>query len=94
MLGQNPERNDIWHCSNYEDIGYLSYLPPIVMKLCTEDELDWISKQYNSDKFTTIRERYVDIQRQLKDEPRGPKRSELVEQASKLEHLNFDDLEL
>lgn len=92
ILGQSQERYDIWHGSNYEDIEYLSYLPPVVMELCSEKELDWIGKQYSSDQFTTIRERYIDIQRQLKDEPRGPKRSELVEQSSKLEHLDFENL--
>jgi hypothetical protein len=94
MLDINPERLDIWHGSNYEDIEYLSYLPPIAMELCTEEELDWVSRQYNSEKFTAIRERYIDIQRQLKTEPRGPKRTELVERASKLENLDFDGLDL
>ena len=94
MLDLNPERLDIWHGSNYEDIEYLSYLPPIAMELCTEEELDWISRQYNSEKFTAIRERYIDIQRQLKTEPCGPKRTELVERASKLENLDFNGLDL
>jgi len=94
MLGLNPERLDIWHSSNYKDIEYLSYLPPVVMKLCTEKELDWISKKYHSEKFTAIREKYIGIYRYLKTEPRGPKRTELVEQASKLENLDFDSLDL
>jgi hypothetical protein len=64
------------------------------MKLCTEEELGWISKQYNSKKFAAIRERYINIQHQLKTEPRGPKRTELVEQASRLENLDFNGLDL
>ncbi len=92
ILGQGQERYDIWHGSNYEDIEYLSYLPPVVMELCTKEELDWINRQYSSDKFTTIRGRYIDIQSQLKDEPRGSRRTELVEQASRLEYLDFSDL--
>lgn len=94
MLGLNSERLDIWHGSNYEDIGYLSYLPPVVMELCTEKELDWISKKYYSEKFTAIREKYIGIYKHLKTEPRGPKRTELVKQASKLENLDFDSLDL
>jgi hypothetical protein len=69
-------------------------LPPIAMELCTEEELDWISRQYNSEKFTAIRERYIDIHRQLKTEPHGPKRTELVEQTSQLENLDFSGLDL
>ena len=91
ILHEMYSMDDVIH---YEDIEYLSYLPPVVMELCSKEELDWIGRQYNSDKFTTIRERYIDIQRQLKDEPRGPKRTELVEQASKLERLDFSDLGL
>lgn len=93
VLGLNPERLDIWHGSNYEDIEYLSYLPPVTMQLCTKEELGWISKQYNSEKFIAIREKYIDIHLQLKTEPRGPKRTELVELASKLENLDFKDLD-
>ena len=94
MLGINPERLDIWHGSNYEDITYLGYLPPVTMKLCTEEELDWINGQYNSKKFTAIRKRYIDIHQQLKTEPRGPKRTELVEQASRLENIDCNSLDL
>jgi len=94
VLGLNPERLDIWHGSNYEDIEYLSYLPPVAMKLCTEEELGWINRQYNSKKFTVIRERYINIHLQLKTEPRGPKRTELVEQAYRLENLDFSGLDL
>ena len=94
LLGLNPERLDIWHGSNYEDIKYLGYLPPVTMKLCTEEELGWISKQYNSKKFAAIREKYINIQHQLKTEPRGPKRTELVEQASRLENLDFNGLDI
>ncbi len=93
-LGLNPERLDIWHSSNYEETEYLSYLPPVVMELCTQAELEWISEQYHREKFKAIREKYIDIHRQLITEPRGPKRTELVEQASKLENLNFDGLDL
>jgi hypothetical protein len=75
-------------------ITYLSYLPPVTMKICTEGELDWISRQYNSKKFTVIRERYIDIHQQLKTEPRGPKRIELVERAYRLENLDFNGLDL
>ena len=33
-----------------------------------------------------VRERYVDIQRQLKTEPRGPKRTQLVNEAFELRY--------
>lgn len=92
VLGLSPTRLDIWHGSNYEDIDFLSYLPPVTMELCTREELDWISKEYHSDEFTLVRDTYIDIHRQLKAEPRGQRRTELVRQASKLEHLDFSDL--
>ena len=94
LLRQNPPRLNIWHGSNREDIDYLSWLPPIVMDLCTEKELDWISEKYHSARFTIVRDRYINIHEQLKVEPRGPKRTELVRQAFRLEHLNFSELRL
>jgi hypothetical protein len=91
LLKLNPERLDIWHGSNYEDIEYLGYLPPVILDLCTDTELAWIKEQYYSLKFHAVRERYIDIHRQLKTEPRGPKRTQLVEQASRLENLDLSD---
>ena len=94
LLGLSPERFDIWHGSNYADIEHLNYLPPVILDLCTNEELTWISEQYNSENFKAIQDKYVDIHRQLETEPRGPRRTQLVEQASRLENLDFSDLEI
>lgn len=94
ILGLNPVRFNISHGSNYEDIEYLFDMPSVVMELCTKKESEWISEQYHSEKFTAVREKYVDIHRQLKNEPRGQKRTELVDLAYKLKDLNFSDLNL
>ena len=94
LLGLNPQRFDIWHSSNYEDIEYLHYLSPVILELCSKGELTWINEQYHSQKFKAIRDKYIDIHRQLKTEPRGSKRTELVEQTSKLENLDFNSLDL
>lgn len=92
LLKLNPERLDIWHGSNYADVEYLGYLPPVVLDLCTDTELAWIKEQYCSIKLKAIRELYIEIHRQLKTETHGPKRTQLVEQSSRLEHVDFSDL--
>jgi hypothetical protein len=51
-------------------------------------------RYYNNETFTAIREKYIDIQHQLNTEHRGSKRTELVEQASRPENLDFNGLDL
>ena len=92
LLGLNPEKYDIWHGSNYHDMEYIDYLLPIITNLCTQEELEWMGERYNSNKFKALRERYVELDHQLITEPRGPKRTELVDQQYKLKRLDFSDL--
>lgn len=92
FMGIKQERPDVEDGSAYVAFLYLDYLPLEVFELCTQKELDWISRQYHSDKFTAIRDKYTDICRLLKTEPRGSKRNKLVKQMFKLKRLDFGNL--
>jgi len=91
ILGLNPKTLDIWHGSNFEEIECLYYYSPEVFQIWDERDLEWASKLYNSQRFNNIRERYIEIHKQLKNEPVGIKRTRLVEEASRLQHLEFDE---
>ena len=92
VLGWDPQPLDIWHASNWHEIDYLDYLDPAILGLITDEEKNWMSQQYRSPKATAIRERFIEICRQLEDERPGPKRSQLFEEASRLEHLDLRGL--
>ncbi len=80
------EELDIWHNSNMEEPDYLQYIPAEFFSLWDEEALQWVRETYHSPEMAEVRERYIDIERQLVTEPRGPKHSQLVEEALALEH--------
>lgn len=86
LLGLKQEVLDIWHGSNLDEKSYLQYIPPEIFKLWDEAALQWARETYHSPKLRQVRERYIEIYRQLKTEPRGPKRTQLVQEASRLQY--------
>lgn len=87
LLGLEQPELDIWHGSNIDRKDYLPYIPPQLLSLWDEADLQWARETYDSAKFSQVRDRYIEIHRQLKDEPRGPTRSQLVQEAFSLYKL-------
>ena len=81
LLGSEQEEFDIWHGSNFEQKDYLQDAPPEIYGLWDDEDLQWVKETYHSPQFYQVRERYIEIYRQLDSEPPGPKRSQLVEEA-------------
>jgi hypothetical protein len=77
---EQPEL-DISHLSNHETTEYLAYIPDEVAKLWDAAATSWLSENYQVAETQVLRERYIEIQRQLKDEPVGEKRSKLVRES-------------
>lgn len=86
LLGQDQEELDIWHGSNLAEKAYLEYIPLALFELWDEAALKWAQETYNSTEMFRKRERYIEIYRQLKTESPGPKRSRLVQEASKIRY--------
>jgi hypothetical protein len=86
LLGREQDELDIWHGTNYEQKGFLEYVPPEIWALWDAPELRWAEKTYDSPEFCRIRARYIEIHEQLKSEPRGPRRSALVDEAFSLQN--------
>jgi hypothetical protein len=89
LLGIDQEILDIWHSSNWDMKEYAESASPEIIELWTDEEKEWIRKIYSSQEVEEIRSRYIEIQRQLKTEPIGAKRTELVRKASRMERFGL-----
>ncbi len=92
ILGVEQERPDVENGSDYIEYLYLDELPQVALDLCTPEELEWVRNKYYSKKVTLVREKYIEIEEQLKSEPVGPKRSKMVDSKFKLRKLDFSEL--
>ena len=89
LLGIKQSKLDIWHGSNLENKEYIDYIPPEIFELWDEEALDWAGEQYYSNHITNIRNKYIEIHRLLKNEPVGPKRSQLVKEAFQMQEFDY-----
>lgn len=88
LFGENTERLDIWYGSNIAWPDYVDDLPPEFFDIWTSAEREWARQLYTSEHFTKVRTQYIDIESQLRDEPRGPRRSQLVDEAADLSRFD------
>ena len=84
LLGQEVAEYDIWHSSSDEYKGYVEYLPQQVKGAVTEAELQWVKTLYESSGFRQIRQRYVEIYRELQSIEDYDKRRKLLDEAHAL----------
>ncbi len=55
IIGQDVQKYDIWHSSNYEHIDYVEYIPKEVRENIKQSEIQWMNNLYNSFEFRRIR---------------------------------------
>ena len=84
LLGYEVERYDIWHGINTEDPEYVDFIFDEVKEAITNSDLQWMKDLYHSPEFTHIRERYIEIERKLKDAKEYEERSKLTDEADSL----------
>ena len=89
ILGINQPVLDIWHGSNDCEKEYVEYLPEEFERLWDEPAKEWAARTYNGKRCKQFRDRYIEIYRQLQDEPVGPKRKALVHESSDLWKLKW-----
>ena len=85
LLDIHQEEIDMWHGSNWETQAYVDYIPSSFFALWDEGALKWAREIYASPKCNAVRSRWVEIYRQLKTEPFGDARVQLVAEATRLE---------
>ena len=88
LLGHKQPRLNIWHGSNIEEKDYFEYIQPEIWTLWDTGALEWAQVKYESAEFERIRTRYIEIHSQLKTEPVGTRRSQLVTEAFALRKLS------
>ena len=81
LLKMEQQELGISYLSNLETMEYLDYMPQEIVKLWDEAALGWLQMHYHAAETQSLRERYIEIARQLKHEPVGEKRSKLVREA-------------
>ncbi len=84
LWGEKLEMLDIWHGDNMSEPEYLSFIPKEIFGLWTADEVRWARTEYEGERFRRLRERYVELSRQLNGEPAGRKRTALCKELNKL----------
>ena len=88
LLGEDQPELDIWYGA-FEHKEYIDYVPPEFLELWDEEALQWAKDVYDDPETVRLRERYIEIERQLKGEPRGSKRSSLVEEAFRMRRIEL-----
>jgi tetratricopeptide (TPR) repeat protein len=81
LLGRNPQPLDIWHGSNLGWIEYAVEIPRELLSLWDDVALQWAREVSKNPVVVEKVARYVAIHRELKSEPRGPRRTALVNEA-------------
>ena len=90
LLGIDQPHLDIWQGSSDTSPAYVHALPQEVFQLWDQTALTWAADTYQSERFQQIRTRYIEIYTQLKSEPVGPTRSQLVKDASMLRNVTLE----
>jgi hypothetical protein len=88
LFGLDQPVLDMWHASNLEQKEFVAYIPAELFALWDEAALQWANDVYHGPKLAQVRERYIEIYHQLKSEPVGPKRTQLVREASALQRMS------
>jgi hypothetical protein len=81
LLGRNHQPLDIWHGSNLGWIEYAVEIPRELLSLWDDVALQWAREVSQNPVVVEKVARYVAIHRELKSEPRGPRRTALVNEA-------------
>jgi tetratricopeptide (TPR) repeat protein len=87
LLEQNPQPLAIWHGSNLEWLEYADAVPNELLSLWDDAALQWAQEVSRHPAVVERVARYVAIHRELKTEPRGPRRSALVDESFALKAM-------
>ena len=81
VLRQTPQPLDIWHGSNLADMEYAMSIPEELLDLWDDEARQWAQAVSEHPDVVERIARWVEIHRELNAEPRGPKRTALVDES-------------
>jgi hypothetical protein len=86
LLGLDQAVIGMWHPSNLSEKSYVDSLPGELFAVWEPSALQWVYSIYHREPMRRVRDRYIAVYIALKEEPPGPKRSQLVEEAYELQY--------
>ena len=93
ILGHEIPSLDSWEDRYYNELMEIEYFPHDILDFITSEEMEWIKALHNSPKITTIRKKYIEIDDQLENLPRGEKRTKLCHELFKIRALDFSGID-
>jgi hypothetical protein len=81
IIGMDVQKYDMWHSSSLGDIDYFEEIPAQVKERIKESEIQWMKDLYQSFEFRRIRERYIEIFKQLQHTKEIEKRRKLLNES-------------
>ena len=84
LIGKNVPDYKFWYSSNYEHREYAEYGPEQAIEKIEQYELDWMEKEFSSDAFNELREKYIKSYSKLENEDNYEKRKKIFDYARNL----------
>ena len=85
LLGLDPVTVGVHPDPDGLALMYLEDIPDAYYELWNDDEKDWATNVFHNDAWARLRARFYEIETLLKDEPRGLRRSALVDELFQLQ---------
>ena len=87
LIGQDIDRLDIWHSSNYADKEYLDDIPDEYWDLWTTEDIAWVQEFWQRDETKRTVAEYIELSHQLLDAPGGSdERMAILDMMRKIEN--------
>ncbi len=92
LFGDDIVPDEIWGQWTEGSTERLYEIPWDYFELWSDAEEQWARDCWNSEDVTRVRERHIEINRILETEPRGPRRTQLVQEDSELARTGLESL--
>ena len=89
LLGLELPGHSFSQGSNWETPDYMNYIPPEYFAAWTDSEIQWAKDLYERSDVAALRNRFIELEALLDDEPRGPERSKMVDELFALKFMNL-----
>lgn len=93
ILGHEIPSLDSWEDRYFNELMEIEDFPHEILDFIACEEMEWIKALHESPKLTTIREKYIGINDQLENLPRGERRTKLCYELFRIRDLDFSGIE-
>ncbi len=93
ILGHEIPSLDSWEDRHFNELMEIEDFPHEVLDFITSEEIEWIKALHSSPKISAIRKKYIEIDDQLENLPRGERRTKLCNELFKIRDLDFSGID-